>query len=326
MRKLISCRACGDSSEKVVCEFSGLSGRQFGSAQCSKCGCWSAEYDESAHLDLHRENNSVYGQHNQKASLVKQAFARGDIKRLRKLLIADDPKNRHVLRAIDELAPRSSVVEFGCSRGYLSTYAILRGHNFIGVDVSLDAINSARADFGPYFTLESDFSYEDGLFDLVYHVGTVGCVADPACFIESQKAALKVSGGRLLFNSPNVASAVALGDPWVRGTLPPDLTLLFSEQYWTDVFANTQCSVTAALDTPYKSTRRRSIDFASATRQLRANVERRDVGHHVHSALGPNSIKALLRPLAVAFCWFLYAAKVLDRVPAEFGIWVDYKT
>ena len=88
--------------------------------------------------------------------------------------------------------------------------------------------------FGDHFATEIP---EDGQFDAIYHVGTIGCVAEPAGMTRSLIDRLR-PGGILVFNAPNAETARALGEVWVPNTSPPDLVTLFEERFWTEQFGD----------------------------------------------------------------------------------------
>ena len=73
-------------------------------------------------------------------------------------------------------------------------------------------------------------------YDVIYHVGTIGCVADPIGMTRDLLRMLR-PGGRLLFNAPN-RDACALRDQlWFDTAPPPDVVTLFPPGFWQRQFA-----------------------------------------------------------------------------------------
>jgi len=106
-----------------------------------------------------------------------------------------------------------------------------------GVDVSPAAVQSARQAFGNHFVLEGDPAIEAGApYDVIYHVGTIGCVADPLGLTRRLLSLLK-PGGALLFNSPNRDSCWLSDQLWVDGAPPPDLVSIFPPGFWARQFS-----------------------------------------------------------------------------------------
>src|SRR5262249_38837873 len=138
-----------------------------------------------------------------------------------------------------EQGPRNAkLLEIGCSRGYLTSYFILAGYSITGVDVSPTAIQSAKDVFGDHFVLSGDASIaQNAPYDVIYHVGTIGCVSDPVAMTNGLTRLLK-PGGKLLFNSPNVQGCWLDGQLWVDSAPPPDVVSLFSPGFWTKHFGD----------------------------------------------------------------------------------------
>jgi SAM-dependent methyltransferase len=128
------------------------------------------------------------------------------------------------------------MLEIGCSRGYLTSFFILAGHDVRGVDLSSEAIAAAKASFGErFFLAESGMMEADQPYDVIYHVGTIGCVEDPAGYTRRMLAMLK-PGGLLLFNAPNVDACWYPGQLWLNHAPPPDVTVLYKMGFWKREF------------------------------------------------------------------------------------------
>src|SRR5205814_1852125 len=72
-------------------------------------------------------------------------------------------------------------------------------------------------------------------YDIIYHVGMIGCVADPI-ELTKQLLAMLTPHGRLLFNAPNRQSCSLRGQLWLDSAPPPDLVTLFPPGFWKRQF------------------------------------------------------------------------------------------
>lgn len=125
-----------------------------------------------------------------------------------------------------------SVLEIGCSTGFLTAFLNFKGYDAWGVDISKKAINIAKDRFGNTFGIVPHKS----LYDYVIHSGTIGCVENPKEFISDYLKVLK-PGGKMIFNAPFIDSINRLKTPWLS-TPPPDLRTLFTEKAILKIFAN----------------------------------------------------------------------------------------
>jgi len=204
--------------------------------ECRTCGCRFCDRDESAYDFLHSRGAS-YSSHKEIEERAKHYFSIGALSGLRAYL-SQTSKFRFIINKVESSSQcEQRVLELGCSRGYLSSYFILSKNKFLGVDVSSTAVEAAIAGFGPYFSTDiSEALSKPNYYDVIYHVGTIGCVEDPVNFILQQLAALK-PGGKLLFNAPNREVCDALQRPWLS-TSPPDLVTLFRKRFWEIYFSD----------------------------------------------------------------------------------------
>jgi SAM-dependent methyltransferase len=152
--------------------------------------------------------------------------------------LAQNSKYKFIIEGVERGSRNASLLEIGCSRGYLTSYFILAGYNIIGVDVSESALAFARAAFGDYFAMRGDSVVTDRApYDVIYHVGTIGCVSDPLGLTRQLLSMLK-PGGRLLFNSPNLQSCWLTNQLWIDAAPPPDLVAIFPPGFWARCFAD----------------------------------------------------------------------------------------
>jgi len=233
----LQCRICG--SDRIVdhghVEF--YVGYAWPIYDCNDCGCRFTLHDSSTYDLLYSERSSCYSRYLGLAETCKTLFDRGDLAGLRAEL-SRGSKYRFVIDQIDHEPVDSRILEIGSSRGHLTSYFILGGRRITGVDISPTAVASAARDFGDHFVQAGDPSIDaKAPYDVIFHVGTIGCVADPVgmtgCLLDLLK-----SGGRLLFNAPN-RNACSLRDQlWFESAPPPDVVTLFSPGFWRDHFAH----------------------------------------------------------------------------------------
>jgi SAM-dependent methyltransferase len=146
-------------------------------------------------------------------------------------------KYKFVIESIERHPTDAKILEIGCSRGYLTSYFILAGYNVTGVDISAEAVAGAQESFGDFFlTADSPAVADRAPYDVIYHVGTIGCVGDPLKLTRQLLGMLK-PGGELIFNAPNADSCWLKDQLWIDAAPPPDLVTLFRPGFWSQQFA-----------------------------------------------------------------------------------------
>jgi SAM-dependent methyltransferase len=321
-----------DRQDKIKCRLCGSMAGYLGTLRpyidystpifaCDGCGARLVVHDSSVHERLHASAKSSYAWHKDLAAAAAGYFSRNDRLGLRSLLDTA-PKNRLVMNELDRLPVGSKVLEVGCSRGYLTAYALLCGHQVLGVDVSPDAIAEATQLFGNHFVLLQDPRISAGVpYDLIYHVGTIGCVEDPVGLIRTELAQLR-QGGLLVFNAPDVAAAVERHRLWSVATTPPDLVTLFDRGWFMSAFSELAVvDVELAHEDPLVSLRRtlgrdgvlsenmpRFRLFEDAPEQRVYAVE------PASTSMARNAIKGVLR--------LLHSMRLIPRHAHEYGILV----
>jgi SAM-dependent methyltransferase len=184
---------------------------------------------------MHAAETSPYRSHDKTARRISRFFTEKQIDKLKKDLLKS-PKYRFVIDNVPLKKRTHKILEIGCSLGYLTSYFILAGSDIIGTDVSPTAIEKARSIFGDHFVQMDDACLSrSNYFDIIYHVGTIGCVNDPIRFTKKLLKLLK-PGGRLLFNAPDVNAVKEMKAIWTNLTPPPDLITLFEERFWEELF------------------------------------------------------------------------------------------
>jgi SAM-dependent methyltransferase len=237
MKQWPVCRICGSDRIRNIAHIEFYRDYNWPIYDCDSCGCRSTRHDNATYDLLYTKPNSSYSRYIDQAEKSKYLFDRGDQAGLRAEL-SQTSKYQFILDEVDRMPVDSRILEIGSSRGHLTSYFILSGRKIIGVDVSETAIASARADFGDHFARAGDPSIEGGApYDIIFHVGTIGCVADPVGLTTYWLGLLR-SGGHLLFNAPNRGACLLRDQLWFESAPPPDVVTLFPPGFWRKRFGD----------------------------------------------------------------------------------------
>lgn len=232
----MNCHVCGADDIAEAGEVEYYAGYGWKVYDCLACSCRFTGHDDSIYEWLHSQAGSSYGLYRELADKCKRLYDAGDLARLRHELCATT-KYRFVIEAIERYPKGARILEVGCSRGYLTSYFILAGYNVTGTDISAEAVAGAKEAFGDFFMTADSPAVADGApYDVIYHVGTIGCVGDPLSFTRHLLGMLK-SGGELIFNAPNANSCWLKEQLWIDAAPPPDLVTLFRPGFWSRQFA-----------------------------------------------------------------------------------------
>lgn len=249
-----ACRVCRSDRVREVARVEYFSGFPCAIVDCDACGCRSSAHDATVHARLHEVPGiSYYADYRALLAASQACFDRRDGAGLDQLLRAR-PKYQYVLDQLAQVG-QGRILEWGCSRGYLTAPSILAGRDILGVDVAADAVTAARRAFGDHFVHEdSPVITERAPYAAIYHVGLIGCVADPVG-LTRQLLSLLAPGGRLFFNAPNRNAMHRRGQVWLDSAPPPELITLFPEGFWSDHFGG-EATVreTARITSPQDST------------------------------------------------------------------------
>ena len=233
----MTCRICRSTHAEQIGEVEYYSGFAWPIYDCAICGCRFTRHDNSIYEWLHRQPGSSYALYRELLEKCKRFFDAGDIDGLRTELCASS-KYKWIIEAIKQRGKPDPILEVGCSRGYLTSYFILAGYNILGADLSAEAVNDARSAFGNFFeTSNSTLIQQRAPYDAIYHVGTIGCVADPVAMTDRLFDLLK-PGGQLLFNAPNVEACSLKAQLWIDASPPPDVVTLFRPGFWSKQFSS----------------------------------------------------------------------------------------
>jgi SAM-dependent methyltransferase len=243
----MNCRICGGAAVVEAGQVEYVEGYKWSVYDCKECGCRFTRHDDSVHELMHTSGAvSYYSEYRDLAQQCRSLFEAGDLEGLRAFL-GRSPKYRFI---IDQLAKEPSsarLLELGCSRGYVTSCFILEGWPILGVDVSVEAIAAANTAFGEHFKLSNSPEVAAGApYDIIYHLGMIGCVADPVGLNRHLLSLLR-PGGKLMFNAPNRRALHLRGQLWLDSAPPPDLVTLFPPGFWQRWFSN-EAAVSESMD------------------------------------------------------------------------------
>ncbi len=100
--------------------------------------------------------------------------------------------------------PKCTVLEVGCGFGYL-TYALAKeSFDVTGIDISENAIKSAKENFGNHYSNESlkELANRNAKYDLIISTEVIEHVDEPTEFFESCVSLLKPNG-KIFLTTPN---------------------------------------------------------------------------------------------------------------------------
>ena len=135
------------------------------------------------------------------------------------------------------------IVDIGCGLGYL-TYALrCAGHDCTGLDISVEAITSAKAKFGPHYavaTIDSYSSQTQSLPDIIIMAELIEHIVDPLNSLRECVRCLSPSGS-IIITTPNL-DAYSAPTMWVSDP-PPVHLWLFSERSLRIIADKLDCEV-----------------------------------------------------------------------------------
>lgn len=318
---MASCRVCGSARLSHLGTVEYLQNYRAEVYDCADCMCRITAHDAAVHQRFHREPVlSYYDDYIAIAKRCRDLFAAGDRPGLRHQLSLE-AKNRFIIDRLSAVAASANVLELGCSRGYLTSLSILEQRRILGVDVSRDAVEAARADFGPHFAVAGDPEITNRApYDVIYHVGLIGCVGDPIGFTRDLLRMLR-PGGMLLFNAPNRAALRAANQLWIDSAPPPDLVTLFPAGFWPRFFgAEADVRVDVAVLGARESV---SIAARQALGVKWLPPAAQPFSVRGHSWSQPGGIRMLAARAIAKAAATVGAAAVATPRPTEFGMFVQ---
>lgn len=229
-----NCRVCGKECRSIgSVEY--YTGFPFEIMQCDACGCRSTTSDPDVYDRLYSQQKSIYGIYDEASAQAEALFKRNDLVGLQYAL-QKSPKYNFVVSQAIHLPLSAKVLEIGASRGHLASYFILRGNKVVGSDVSREAVRKANETFGQHFHhIDSPEIEASAPYDFIYHVGTVGCVADPIG-LTKRLLGMLAPKGTLAFNAPLLEACYLKDQLWNDAANPPDLVTLFPSGFFARTF------------------------------------------------------------------------------------------
>jgi len=230
------CRVCKKISSKKIGEYKPYLEYKFDIFECENCGSRFVNRDKAIFEKLHRNKKSPYRFQDDLLEKIKKYYDKNDIKNIEKTL-CNVTKYKFIVNNVNNnYSINNKILEIGCSKGYLTSYFLLKGYNIIGTDISDTAIKKSISNFGNHFKLIKNNNFSEfGKFDMIYHAGTIGCVDDPINFTKKLLDILNPNG-ILLFNVPDIQAVKEMNAIWTK-TPPPDLITIFSEKIWKKYFS-----------------------------------------------------------------------------------------
>jgi SAM-dependent methyltransferase len=249
----VLCRVCGSKRASEIADVEFFVDYAWPIYDCFACGCRFTFHDNAAYEVLHSERSSCYHRYSLQLDQCKTFFERGDVNGLRAALV-ESSKYRFIIEKIDEEPVNARLLEIGSARGHVTSYFILTGRRIIGVDISPTSVESAKQAFGDHFCVAGDPMIEaQAPYDIIFHVGTIGCLEDPIGTTRNLLRLLK-PGGQLLFNAPNREGLAMRGQLWVEGAPPPDVVTMFPPKFWRQRFADeAEVSETIEIGEPMRN-------------------------------------------------------------------------
>jgi 2-polyprenyl-3-methyl-5-hydroxy-6-metoxy-1,4-benzoquinol methylase len=230
------CRVCGSANVNHLGRVQYYREISHEIYDCGDCRSRFTQHCEVAE-SMHANPNSGYGIYRDLAQKVKWLFDAKNLNGLRAEL-GTLSKYKFIINAVTPYPKDARFLEVACSRGYLTSYFILAGRDVIGTDISKSAVAAAKANFGSHFFTNNDPTIaEREPYDVIYHVGAIGCVENPVSLTRSLLNMLK-PGGKLLFNAPNARACWLRGQLWIDFAPPPDVVTLYTPGFWTRTFSS----------------------------------------------------------------------------------------
>jgi len=229
----MKCKICASSNIQSLEEFKPYTDKEwkFQMYECLDCLTRFVIREEGIcyHEELHSIENSPYKPHYDMAEAIKNLLDK-DLNGCREILIKKSPVIEQMLNYIEGKDKNISILEIGCSTGYVVAYLQKIGYtNSLGIDISASAINYASSMFGDFYSLEENTKK----YDVIFHTGLIGCVDNPLEFL-NYYLDLLADKGIMYFNAPDVDSVREVNEIWVS-TPPPDLMYLFEKSVFSKI-------------------------------------------------------------------------------------------
>lgn len=204
MSKEIKCKVCGSNEISVKYEkYPGYVEKSFytvyGCVNCKTNFILDYDTDKSIYEKIYSSSLDIEGYDKYFAQSAKIKSSKNPLKYL-----ALESSIYYSVYNFIKHQPKCSVLEVGCGYGYL-TYALAReGFNVTGIDISENAIKSAKENFGDHFSNESlkELLNRNIKFDLIVSTEVIEHVDEPSEFFGLCVSLLKPDG-KILLTTPN---------------------------------------------------------------------------------------------------------------------------
>ena len=309
----MTCKICTASKLKKIDTFKPYQDKtwRFEIYDCLRCKTRFALRDSNIcyHEEIHASKDSAYQTHYQMAKKVK-ALLNSDLLQCQQLLIHKSQAIHDLLDYIEKQPKEIRILEIGCSTGYVTAFLQKLGYyNTLGIDISQTAIDYAQSMFGSHYALQADKKN----YDVIFHVGLIGCVNDPKEFLHLYLDCLD-DDGVMFFNAPNVNSIYETKELWVS-TPPPDLIYLFQKEGLIKMIDNPYLIQIKEMASPANSIikyinkfkKRENNIYPRRFSNTRQNTSNKHLPYFIKSALF-----VMIRLLIVL--------KVIKKIPDEYGL------
>jgi SAM-dependent methyltransferase len=278
---------------------------------CSNCGSRFAMRNPAINYYEMLHSGSSYRYHFDIAAKVKHFLKINRLDKCEHYLKKAGYKYSRVIDFIREKSRPLSILEIGCSTGFMTAFLRASGHDADGIDISEAAISHAKSTFGPFYSLSPSKTH----YDLIFHVGVIGCVENPKEFLGEYLKLLKPEG-EMIFNAPNVTSPEQLNELWVS-TPPPDLIYLFSEKSF-QYLVNDQFNLRVGRVYTRSESIKKNIKVL-----LNIKYNKFPVNFHSDSNKTKNKVINFIKNSVKAFSWSLceifYPLRIFREYENEYG-------
>ncbi|MBU1075143.1 class I SAM-dependent methyltransferase [Patescibacteria group bacterium] len=201
--KKIDCPICKSKNiTEIYSEFPGyIEGTSYNIFSCNQCNIQFIS-KESTNKTIY---NIIYSQKNAPGydRYYRYAQTIKDQKNPLLFLANEEPSYYSIDHIFSSKKTKQKILEIGCGYGYL-TYALNKiGHNAIGIDISNEAIQYAKSNFGDnyYLTSYDDFKTNEN-FDFIIATEFIEHIVNPIEFIHICIRLLNKKG-KIILTTPN---------------------------------------------------------------------------------------------------------------------------
>lgn len=306
------CKICNSSEVQKITDFRPYEDKEwcFELFECLNCNTryFARDSNMNYHEELHSENHSPYSSHYEVAAKLKQTME-NDLKKSESFLLRKSPVIQEVLEFIKQKEKNISILEIGCSTGYVTAYLQKLGYkNSLGIDISKSAIEFASLTFGDFYALKE----KNRKYDVIFHTGLIGCVDNPIEFLDHYLNLLN-DDGVMFFNAPDIDSVKEMNVIWVS-TPPPDLIYLFDQNVFHKFFDNRYDVLTYKTVSPIVILKK--IIYKLRGKEINVYPRR----FHLNKSKKSKFSTTLLKKTLSQLIRFLVRIKIVKHYPDEYGL------